>query len=366
MSNVDEDHRASVAPSELAQSGTARDWVRPSTPEDAAAIVELMRSAGLEPHSDPRHLHWKYWQERADWSEPRSFVMTDGRKLLAHLAVVPGAFRYGDSRATVTHMIDWAARRDAAGAGIRLAKHVARMSDFALATGGSGHTRKIFPMIGYVDCGRISGYCRTLSPLPILHGPIPSRWKLIPRMARSLVWSLAAPRADTGGWQARRIEIDEIERIDLPLPAPTPGKVVFERTPALLRHMLACPIVPIELYGLEKGGRFGGYFLLSYAPGQARVADMWIASEDPADWRALLHAAVSQAASRRGLAELIVWSSDTSLSQIFDDCGFHERLGLPISLRASPGKAIPHDIMRVQMLDSDAFYLYFGGNELWA
>ena len=164
MSNVDEEHRASIAPGELAQRVAARDWVRPSTPEDAPAIVELMRSAGLEPHSDPRHLHWKYWQERSDWSEPRSFVMTDGRKLLAHLAVVPGAFRFGDTRARVTHMIDWAARRDAAGAGIRLAKHVARMSDFALATGGSDHTRKIFPMIGYVECGRISGYARTLSP----------------------------------------------------------------------------------------------------------------------------------------------------------------------------------------------------------
>lgn len=344
----------------------ARDWVRPSTPEDAAAIVELMKSAGLEPHSDPRYLHWKYWQKRADTSEPRSFVMTDGRKLLAHLAVVPGAFLYGDTRVRVTHMIDWAARRDSAGAGIRLAKHVACMSDFVLATGGSHHTRKILPMIGYVECGKISGYARSLSPLGILHRPIPSRWKLLPRMARSFLWSMAAPRADLAGWQLRRIRMDEIERIVLPFPAPTPGKTVFERTPGLLGHMLSCPIVPIELYGLEKAGSIGGYFLLSYAPGQARIADMWIASDDPIDWRALVHAAVTQARNRQGLAELIVWSSDPSLSHILDDCGFHERLGLPLSLRPSQGAVIPRDIIRVQMLDSDAFYLYLGGNELWA
>lgn len=365
LSNVDEEPRASVAPSEPGQSVAARDWVRPSTPEDAAAIVDLMMAAGLEPHSDPRHLHWKYWQPRLDYPEPRSFVMTDGRRLLAHLAVVPGAFRYGDTRVRVTHMIDWAARREAAGAGIRLAKQVARMSDFALATGGSDHTRRIFPMIGYVECGRISGYARTLSALGILHRPIPSRWKLLPRMARSLLWSLAAPRADTKGWQARRIGMDEIERLNLPLPAPMPGKVIFERTPALFRHVLACPIVPIELYGLERRGRMGGYFILSYAPGQARIIDMWIASEDAADWRALVYSAVSQARSRRGLAELVVWSSDPSLSPIFDECGFHERLGLPISLRPPPDTTIPHDIMRVQMLDSDAFYLYMGDNELW-
>jgi hypothetical protein len=340
--------------------------VRASTPEDGPAIVALMRSAGLEPHSDPRHLHWKYWQERSDWSGSRSFVLADGRDLLAHLAIVPGAIRYDGTRARVIHMIDWAARRDVAGAGIRLAKHVAHMSDFAIATGGSRHTIKILPLIGYVECGRISGYVRTISPLAILRRPIPSRRKLFPRMARSLLWSLSAPRPDTAGWQTRRIGLDEIEQMWPPLPTPMPGRAVLDRSPALLRHVLACPIVQIELYGLEKNGRIGGYFLLSYAPGQARIADMWIASQDPADWRALIHAAVKQAKRKSGLAEITAWSSDPSLSRILEDCGFHERLSLPLSLRASLNMAMPHDIMRVQMLDSDAFYLHLGGNELWA
>jgi hypothetical protein len=366
LSNVDEDYRASSAPSELAQGVAGRDWVRPSVPDDGPAIVELMRSAGLEPHADPRHLHWKYWQERSDWSGSRSFVLTDGRDLLAHVAVVPGAIRYGATHARVIHMIDWAARREAAGAGIRLAKHVAHMSDLVIATGGSRHTRKILPLIGYVECGRISGYARTLSPLGILRRPIPSRWKLLPRIARSLLWSLAAPRSDTAGWQVRRIGMEELEQTCPPLPMRMPGNAVFERSPARLRHALACPIVPIELYGVEKGGRLHGYFLLSYAPGQVRIVDMWITSQEPADWSTLIHAAVNQARSKRGVAELVVWSSDPSLSRILDNCGFHERLSLPISLRASPDTPIPHDIMRIQMLDSDAFYLYLGGNELWA
>jgi hypothetical protein len=342
-----------------------RDWVRPSTPEDGPAIVALMRSVGLEPHGDPRHLHWKYWQERPDWSGSRSFVLTSGRDLLAHVAVVPGAILYAGTRARVIHMIDWAARREAVGAGTRLAKHIARMSDFTLGTGGSRHTLKIQPRMGYVDHGTISGYARALSPLGVLGRPGASRWKLIPRMARSLLWSLAAPRARTKGWQVRRMESDEIQPTCLPLPSQMSGKIVFERSPALLRHALACPIVPIELYALARGERIAGYFLLSYAPGQARVADMWLASQESADWRALIHAAVQRARSRSGLAELIVWSSDPSLSRILVECGFHERLSLPISVLASPGASLPRDIMRVQMLDSDAFYLYVGGNELW-
>ncbi|HEY1890269.1 MAG TPA: hypothetical protein VGG63_07680 [Steroidobacteraceae bacterium] len=349
----------------MSQIDEKRDWVRPSTPEDGPAIVALMRSAGLEPHSDPRHLHWKYWQERIDWSGSRSFVLTNGRDLLAHVAVVPGAILYEGKRARVIHMIDWAARREAVGAGTRLAKHIAAMSDLTLATGGSAHSLKIQPRMGYVDCGTIAGYARTLCPLGILSRPSASRWKLIPRMARSLLWSLAAPRARTAGWQVRRIEMEEIRQTCPPMPAERPGKTVFERSPALLRHALACPIVPIELYGLEKGGKICGYFLLSYAPGQARVIDMWVASDEPAEWRALVHAAVHRARSKRRLAELIVWSSDPSLSRILAECGFHERLNLPISLLASPDTSPPRDIMRVQMLDSDAFYLYVDGNELW-
>src|SRR5579863_4038705 len=172
------------APTGLTQPAAGSLWVRPSTPEDGPAIVALMRAAGLEPHSEPEQLQWKYWQPRADWPGPRSFVLTDGRELFAHVAVVPGAFWCGGTRARVVHMVDWAARRDTVGAGVRLARHVSRMSDFALAIGGSSDTLKILPLMGYVRRGAVSGYVRTLSPLGILRGPVPSPWKLVPRMVR--------------------------------------------------------------------------------------------------------------------------------------------------------------------------------------
>ena len=354
------------AQSELAADAAGKRWVRPSTPDDGPAIVALMRSVGLEPHGGPEHLRWKYWQARADWPGSRSFVLTDGRALLAHVAVVPGAFWCGGKRERVIHMIDWAARRDAAGAGVQLARHVSRMSDFVLATGGSPDTLNVLPLMGYARCGSISGYVRTLSPLGILSRPIPSRSKLVPRMARSLLWSLAAPKGDTAGWRVRQIGLDEIEQLCRRLRTQIPGKAVFERGPALLRHALSCPMVPTEVHVLENAGRIGGHFVLSYAPGQARAADMSAVSEEPADWRAVIYAAVNQARRKGGLAELIVWSSDPSLSRILEDCGFHARLSLPLYLQAAARRPIPRDIMRVQMLDSDAFYLYFGDNELWA
>ena len=240
------------------------------------------------------------------------------------------------------------------------------MSDLVLAIGGSHDTLKILPLMGYTQRGTVSGYTRTLSPLAILRRPISSRWKLVPRIARSLLWSVTAPRSDMEGWRVRRIASEEIEQICHASPTPRPGIAVFERSPALFRHALSCPIVPVELHVIEDGERIGGYFLLSYAPGQARIADMWINSHESAHWRAVVQAAVARARAKTALAEIVVWSSDPSLSQVLEDCGFHERLRLPILVQASTGAAIPHDIMRLQMLDSDAFYLYFNGNELWA
>ena len=340
--------------------------MRPSSPEDGPAIVALMKQAGLRPHEDPAHLHWKYWQARPDWSGPRSFVVTDGKEILAHGAACPGTLRWGANRARVIHMIDWAARRDAVGAGVLLMKQVARMTDFLLGIGGSDHTLKIMPLIGYRPCGTVTGYVRTLSPLRILERPRGARWKVAPRMARSLLWSLSTPGANLAGWQARRIGLEEVARIAHVIPDRRLDLALLERSPELLRHLLACPIVPVELYAQEKAGRTLGYFVLSYAPGQARLADLWMASEDPADWRALVHSAVRQARTRGGLAEFVAWSSDPRLSQVLGACGFHARLTLPIYLRASEKGPIPQETLRVQMIDNDAFYLYFGRNELWA
>lgn len=324
-----------------------------------------MRQAGLHPHTDPEHLRWKYWQERSDWPGPRSFVLTDGRDLLAHGALMPGTLRSGPTRERVIHMIDWAARREALGAGVLLMKHVGRQADFLLGIGGTEHTRRIMPLIGYRSCGQVVAYVRSLSPRRLLGTPSGPPWKLAPRFVRSMLWSSSAPRAAIGDWQTRPIKAEAVEQICAVLPAAVPGLAVLERSPELFRHALACPIAPFELYGLERAGRTRGYFALSCGSGQARLVDLWMDSNDLADWRALVHSAVRQARARP-VAELAAWSSDARLSQVLRDCGFHARFTLPIYLRGSASSVFPEQGLRVQMLDNDAFYLYDTRHPLWA
>jgi hypothetical protein len=340
--------------------------VRPSTPEDGPAIVALMREVGLEPHSDPEHLHWKYWQKREDWSGPRSFVLASGTDLLAHVALVPGTCISQAGRVRIGHMIDWAARRSEIGAGAGLMKHVAQSVDLLLGIGGSSQALQLMPRIGYKHVGDVTGYARVLSPRAFLERPCHPAWKRGPRLIRGMLWSATAPRADLGEWQPRQIAKGEIEKVLTALPTRRAHLAVLERSAAKFCHVLACPVLPIELYIMEKRGSVGGYFVMSYAPGQARLADCWMASEDAADWRSMLEAAVRAAARHGEMAELVVWASYPQFAGLLRQSGFHARLTLPIHIRSSGALPVPDETIRVQMLDNDAFYLYFEADELWA
>lgn len=339
--------------------------IRPSRPEDADAIVALMADAGLRPNVQPQHLHWKYWEERADWPGARSYVLTDGDHLLAHGALVPGHCSCEAGRLSIVHMIDWAARRSEPGAGVTLMKYVGSLVDGLLGIGGSPATLKIMPLIGYRPYGLVTGYVRPLHPLRLLQGMAQSHWRVLPRIARSVLWRLTAPRPVLGMWRAYRIRASEIGRIAPVLPSRGRGSDLLERTEALMRHVLACPIVPMELYALERSGGLQGYFVLGYAPGQARLVDSWVASDEPADWRALVQCSVLEAMRNSDVAELVTWANDPLLTQSLIECGFRARLTLPLYLRAAM-PAIAPAMLRVQMIDNDAAFLHEGRPELWA
>jgi hypothetical protein len=339
--------------------------VRPSTPADAGAIVALFAEAGLHPNLDPPHLHWKYWQPRTDWPKPRSFVLTDGSEAIAHGAIVPGAWLCGARRVSIVHVIDWAARRTEAGAGTMLMKHIGQQAGGLLAIGGSAQTLQILPHLGFRVAGTVTGYVRTLSPLRLLTGAGVRRWRTLPRFARGVAGALAVPSAREGEWQARRITVDDLERVCAVLPVAVRGAAVLERSVALLGHALSCPIVPMRLHSLERAGRVRGYFLLAAAPGQVRIADCWVDSDEPADWRALIHHAIEQAKLDTQAAEIVGWASDSLLSASLRACGFRARFELPVRIRRTDAASMLPAPLRVQMLDNDAAYLHEGRSEFW-
>ena len=176
--------------------------IRPSTPNDTAAIVELMRNAGLNPDAAERWLHWKYWQERSDWPGARSFVVANDSDIFAHSGIVPGTCLWNGLRATVIHMMDWAASPSLVGAGVALMKYIGGLADALIGVGGSRYTRQALPMVGFRPCGATTLYVRVLRPLLGLKDRVHWNWKTLPRIGRNVLSALSAPAARCGAWQA--------------------------------------------------------------------------------------------------------------------------------------------------------------------
>jgi hypothetical protein len=343
-----------------------RTTIRPSVPADAQDIVELLAVAGLRPNVEPEALDWKYWKEREDWGGARSFVATRGGQILAHAAVVPGRCATGSGSTTVLHLIDWAARPNAAGVGVSLMKHVGRLADALLAVGGSEQTLRILPHIGFLPRGTAEGYVRVLHPLRFLGSFGAAWWKLPGRLIRRCLWRLSSPIVPPAGWSIKRITSDDMTTLSEVLRRATVGMGVFERSAGLFRYMLRCPIVPMELYALKNQNGVCGYFLLAFAPGQARIADCWVAGDEPEAWHGLLQFAALQAWGHRDVAELVAWSGDAVMTRALVGNGFHCRNQQPIFLRPAAEEQIIPGRLRVQMLDNDAAYFHHGFAELWA
>jgi hypothetical protein len=345
----------------------AKSSIRPSSSDDAPALAALMAEAGLIPNSEPGALRWRYWLERPEFPGPRSFVLTRNGELLAHAAIIPGVIRCWDERRIRTlHIIDWAALPSATGAGVSLMKYLGQGTDALLAIGGSAQTLKLLPHLGYKTHGTATCFVRTLHPTRILTPSIHPTWKLPARLARSMLWSLQAPSGGTEGWSATRITAAELARVAATLPLPRREMAVFERDAESFRYILGCPSVEAQMFVVERAGRARGYFLLTFALRQARLADCWLDSEDAAEWGALIQCAVQAAKRHARAAELAAWASDPLLPRSLLACGFHDRGGLPVQLLGPRAAALSAGILRVQMLDNDAAYRHNGRNEFWA
>jgi hypothetical protein len=339
--------------------------VRPSTPADAEAIVALLEEAGLRPNVEPQHLHWKYWEPRADWARPRSFVLTAGSEAIAHGALVPGTGLWGAEPVTVVHIIDWAARRSAAGAGAALIKHIGQQADALLAIGGSTETLAMLPHLGFRTVGSATGYVRALRPLRLFQGSRRHPARALARFARGSAQALAAPRGAVRGWQSRLIGSQELGKLAALLPRPARGICVLGRSAGLFGHALACPIAPMQLHLVEEAGRARGYFLLSLVQSQVRIADCWIDSGELADWCAMIECAVARARGEPRAAEIVSWASDALQSRVLEACGFRARHASPVLIRPARECAMPGGPLRLQMLDNDAAYLHERRRQLW-
>jgi hypothetical protein len=331
---------------------------RATTQYEAAALSDFLgRMFQLRPGASllaERHMGWKYWAARPDWTGPRSFTARHAGGIVAHAAVWPVRVRVPGQVVPAVHVIDWAADPEHPGAGIWLMRQIGARARLMIATGGSEITRRILPAIGFRPHGELYRFARPVRPLGQALTTGERDWRLPARLLRNTFWRLSPPLSAPRGWSAPPLAPEEVpERL---WPQPSPDTAVTARDTGFYRYVVNSPAARHALYGLANRGELAGYFCVAFAPHAARIADLWLPSTKVEDWCAGFRTATVVAAREKDVYEVSAWASTALGKEGLVRAGFRLRERSAVSLFGD-AKILQGRKLHVQMLDSDAGFL---------
>lgn len=295
-------------------------------------------------------MHWKYWDRRDDWQEPRAYVLERDGAITAHAGLWPLVI--GDARGV--HMIDWASAPESPGAGLLLVQKLAAMFDFIIAIGGSDMTRTILPAYGFAEYTRQWTAARPLRPLRQILTHQHRNWKLLPRFLRNTKW--APGSLDVTDWKAEEIA-----------PKDVPDNAYFApRSVAFFEYLLRCPAARLHFYSLRNAKGQQGHLILSVLHNQARLAGMWLRNMRPENARAAYTLAQKEARKLKGVNEFVAAGSGE-----VSECGAREaglrfmRETTPVFLLNKKKNLILPPDFQFQLVEYDGFILDTGNVSYW-
>ena len=320
-------------------------------------LLATFRLTPEAPFVQPALLRWKYDEPRPDWPGKRSFVLKDGNAIAAHACLCPVTYRLPSGDVTGSYLIDWAASRTSVGAGVKLLRSLASQCDALFAVGGSTDTRTVLPKLGYRHICDLRFYAHVLRPWRQFRSdPFPRRWKAPLRLARNTIWSLAGmPRAPRD-WSERRISTFE-SSVQLLLDARALAAFPYSRrTPELMNYYLRCPADAFTAALLLRAGAPLGWYVLSRAGGQVRIADIWVNSSSVDDWSAAYTLAVRAAASDPCACELVASASIPPAVEAVSRAGLRFHHAEPVFVLDPRGLFAASPSINVTFLESDLAY----------
>ncbi len=336
----------------------AHVYLRPAASDDAPALSSLLQRVFQVPSTamllDERHLAWKYWGDRDDWSGPRSFTARHDGAIVAHVAAWPVRILVPGQQLRAAHLIDWASDPRYPGAGLWLLRNVRRQTRLLIATGGTDITRRTLPVLGFRPLGEICVVARPLRPFAQSRTSTPRNWRLAGRLVRNSAWRWTAPASPPAGWSAAPIDAADIDESIWPAPSETTA--VAARGAAFYRYVFASPRARYALYGVRHCGRLAGYFCIASARHVARIADLWMASTRVEDWSAAVRCAVEIAGQSTDVHEVSAWTSTALGREAFARAGFRVRDRAALTALGDAAPLAGREL-HIQMLDCDASFV---------
>jgi hypothetical protein len=339
---------------------------RASTPEDAEAIARFLQavfgSDPREPYLQPDHMRWKYWQPRTDWPGSRSFVLEYGGSIGAHGAAWPTRILTPSGAVDAFFLFDWAADPNRPGAGFSLMRRMAETAGIVCGFGGSDAARRTRAAMGFRPHNEVQVFARPLKPFRQMVTHQDRSWKSPVRLARNLAWSLGRAAA-MAGWSAREIDPQSAGSIAVPFPEPSGNRCVFEQSGERLAYLRACPTAESRLYAVFIQDRITGYFFLTFVPGQARVSDAWLETDDVNRWGNLYRLAAQAASAHPDANEVVAYAATPAAIGGIPAAGFHKRASDNVLLY-DPESRIPADAdLHLQMVHGDMAFWHMGKAE---
>ncbi|HEX4809727.1 MAG TPA: hypothetical protein VH325_12395 [Bryobacteraceae bacterium] len=334
---------------------------RATRPDEMAEVKGFLQRVFAAPDTslfiDDANLRWKYYQPREDFSGSRSFVYTKAGRIMAHACAWPLRFLWGGTTVSGVHPIDWAATSEIPAVGALLLRQMRTLADVSFCVGGTDVAQKVIAQSGFRPIGEMQFFSRPLRPFRQLLTHQRRNFKLPARWLRNLVWTKRYGRAVPKGWTASQIDPQGLPREVLP--AENNEVLVPERNTDQFRYLASCPVARFALFLVKQQAVPRGYFLLSFTPGQARVADAWIIGGSEA-WKVLYRLAVAAAFENASIAEITAASCLNVGQRALEQIGFRRHRTLPIMLsdpkKRLAGTPIPH----LQLIDSDFAFWHPG------
>ena len=313
-------------------------------------LQDIFKPSGDALFISPAQLHWKCWEPHPFWTGSRSYgFLDDAGNLTAHACAWPFNLRTTEGTLTGVHPIDWAANPKARGAGAQLLKQVRVLRDICCCTGGTDIAQVVVRQSGFKPAATMQMLARPLRPLRQALTHQRRNWKLPARLLRNTAWIMNGI-SHPAGWTAWQIQPSELP--DAVLPTPSANQAVGVRSAALFEYLAKCPSARYELWRISYGGEPRGYFLLSFVPGQARIADAWVSD---GNWSALYALAIKVAFQERSSAEIVTGATLAEALQGAQACGFRPSGECTVMLYD------PHSKLKNihwQMIDNDSSFLH--------
>lgn len=324
---------------------------RPTTVDDEERLTEFLTRVFATDRKanfvNPAMLRWKYWDQRQDCPEPRSFVMERDGKIVAHVGLWPVKVQTGTKVERGIHAMDWAADPEARGAGVTLFVSLTKSYDFVYGMGGSEMTRSILPKLGFRAVAEATTWARPIRPWRQLFHHQNRDLRLPLRFVRNLYWSKMPPILIPSGYAAVEINSSGAEEL---------LSISSERDEAFFRYLRQCPVARSFNFHITKEGRKVGFFFLFVVGEQARIGGVWLESSSVEMWSIAFQLAQDVALKHTKASELIARCAMKMSAEGAGNSGMRLRDSIPVVFSRKDGVADSIPPLQFHLADSDSLF----------